>query len=284
MDICREKLVPYLPKAASDLLLNEGRQTVAMGLIRYGGRSEALYSRLRENFRQIHGLDLQELFDKPDDTKLNTAVELMKAGSVCDLETMGRELGLDSLQSMPPKVQETILAVFPTIYKVHNHGYAALLNDVCQRKIPSSFYTDIMINGFYSSERLPPWLTESGRSVLREKSSLDAIRLFEYESEISAIQNDGVKYDLISLSNIYDWAPQPAAIAGVQKIAQTLLNPGGYILIRRACGGCEAIVRGAGAVSVDEDADLNARLSTMDHTPFFCRGKPGEVLIAARFS
>ena len=224
----------------------------------------------------MYGIELQKIYENQDTSVLQRVIELLETSEICPPNVMATELAFDIL---PQPIQDVIFPLLPQLTDIHNRGAATLLNDLCHRKVAPSCFTDLLLYGFVSSdESLPPWLTDAGRRRLRKRTTPDHLQTFE--GNIMAFEAEGGPgFDLISLSNIFDWTTAPVATAAIADIVRRHLRPGGYILFRRAFGGCRAIAEAAsgGAGLSAEDASLTAALPLLERTPFFYRNQDSVV-------
>jgi len=90
-----------------------------------------------------------------------------------------------------------------------------------------------------------------------------------FEGRIGTISPPDKKFDVITTSNIFDWANRDQAVTQINQIATNYLRPGGMILMRRALGDCSVILKQAGGHIGSPEEKLNAELFSTDRNPFF---------------
>merc|ERR550537_963888 len=108
------------------------------------------------------------------------------------------------------------------------------------------FHTDILLTG--APKTLPPWLTERGRRLLREKVAEGRFETFL--GPILELKGKE-RFDFVSLSNIYDFISEEAAVASMKEVAANILRPSGEILVRKAIGRAPETLAQAGGVGLE---------------------------------
>jgi hypothetical protein len=103
-----------------------------------------------------------------------------------------------------------------------------------------------------------------------------------YFRQVEDLVNAGERFDVISLSNVYDWAPLEVSAVSLRRVVDHYLAPGGYVVVRRATGRIHDLMKGAGMLEDAEDADFSSGLAALDANPFFFNKV--DCLCAARFS
>jgi hypothetical protein len=85
------------------------------------------------------------------------------------------------------------------------------------------------------------------------------------------------KVDFVSLSNIYDFSSEEAAVASIKGVVATLLKPNGELLVRRAVGNADGILKLAGGKQLEGEA-----LQNYDYNSLFYRN--AGTVAAAKFA
>ena len=178
-------------------------------------------------------------------------------------------------KAMPEENQRVTFSALGIAAQRTLTGTGKLLSDAACGLLPQhDFFTDIVLSA--SPQTLPPWLTERGRSLLRAKTAGGAPVLQTALSTAEALGDVG-RFDFVSLSNIYDFATEESAVASIKGLAASLLKPNGEVLVRRAVGQADGILRRAGGDQREGEA-----LENYDRNSLFYRN-PGAVA-AARFA
>jgi len=134
--------------------------------------------------------------------------------------------------NLPPEMQAHILSVLDVAARANLRGIGMLLSAMESGLLPrEEFHTDILLTG--APKTLPPWLTERGRRLLREKVAEGRFETFLGPIlELKGIE----RFDFVSLSNIYDFISDEAAVVSIKEVAAAILKPNGEILVRKAVG------------------------------------------------
>merc|ERR1711988_948295 len=181
--------------------------------------------------------------------------------------------GAPWFNALPAVNQEFILSALDVASVSTLRGTGKILIGVESGLLPRyEFYTDIVLSG--SPKTLPPWLTEYGRGVLRGKMADGALETFLGKAEDL---RPSEKFDFVSLSNIYDFSKESAAVASLKGVAASMLKPDGEILMRRAVGSAVDIMKAAGGTQLEGEA-----LENYDCNSLFYQNKG--TVAAAKFA
>lgn len=175
--------------------------------------------------------------------------------------------------NMPPELQAHVLSMLEVLALANLRGIGTMLMSMDTGILPrEEFYTDILLTG--SPKTLPPWLSERGRRLLREKVAEGRFETFL--GPISELkQAEG--FDFMSLSNIYDFTSEDNAVVSVKEMVAGTLRANGEVLVRRATGRAPEILARAGGRRLEGEA-----LENLDHNVMFFRN--AGTVAAARFA
>jgi len=265
-----EKLKPKLPKDTVDFFESAGEDEIEKGILR--ADNDGPFNKiLRKWFTDEHGVDLSTwhgMGEAEKDKVLGICANDDGATLTTALQTFFK--GAPWFKAMPAENQNIILAALAVAAKSTLTGTGKILSDIDSGLLPKDeFFTDILLTA--SPKTLPPWLTPSGRRTLRAKAG----GLTTFQGKADAVTADE-KFDFVSLSNIYDFALVEAAVNDVSAVAAAILKPGGELLVRRAVGSADTILRQAGGKQLQGEA-----LENFDYNSLFYRS-PGSVA-AAKF-
>ena len=260
-----DKLAHLLPEESAHFFQNDGRLDAVHGPLRLDN-DNVFNVMLRQQLKSDHGLHLST-FDEMDKAERQRLFDVLNSEQEHAAFTALLVPVLTAApwyQAMPEDMQEYLLSVFDFAAKINMTGLAKVLQDRELGIFPfNEFYTDVVLTGHMKT--LPPWLTDRGREVLRSKAHLletQCGRLEELEGGGDA------KFDLMTLSNCYDFVHADQAAKSIQDLASKLLRTNGQVLIRKGAGGADEVLKLAGAhVSEGDDLDLH------DHTQLFYQHK-----------
>merc|ERR1712137_353101 len=254
--VFNKRLVPKLPKETVDFFQSAGEDEIERGILR--ADNDGPFNKiLRKWFLDEQSVDL---------TKWNNMreAEKDKVLSICatnDGKTLTTALqtfmsGAPWFKALPTENQQVILSALGIAAVSTLKGTGMILSDTDNGLLPANeFHTDILLNG--SPKTLPPWLTESGRRTLRAKAS--GLTTFQGKAEDL---KDVEKFDFVSLSNIYDFSTEEAAVTSMKGVAAAMLKPNGELLVRRAVGKAQGILKQAGGKLLEgealQDCDYNS--------------------------
>jgi len=261
-------LMPMLPKETVDFFQSAGADEIEKGILR--ADNDGPFNKiLRKWFLDEHSVDLSKWHTMGE-------AEKDKVLSICatnDGKTLTTALqtfmsGAPWFKALPEENQQVILSALSIAAASTLKGTGMILSAVDSGLLPKhEFHTDILLSG--SPVTLPPWLTESGRRALRAKAG--ALTTFTGKAEDL---KDVEKFDFVSLSNIYDFATEDAAVSSMKGVAAALLKPGGELLVRRAVGKAQGILKQAGGEVLQGES-----LQDYDYNSLFYRS-PGTVASA----
>lgn len=247
-----------LPKETIDFFESAGVDEIDKGILR--ADNDGPFNKiLRKWFMDEHGVDLSAWHSMGATSK-------DKVLSICatdDGTTLAVAIqtvfkGAPWFKALPTVNQEFILSALDVASVSTLRGTGKILIGVESGLLPRyEFYTDIVLSG--SPKTLPPWLTEYGRGVLRGKMADGALETFLGKAEDL---RPSEKFDFVSLSNIYDFSKESAAVASLKGVAASMLKPDGEILMRRAVGNAAEIMKAAGGRQLEgeslENYDCNS--------------------------
>lgn len=255
-----KKIAHLLPEESLEFFHNDGQADIAYGPLRRDN-DNIFNVLLRQYLESEHGLHLVQ-FDSLEQTDRQRLLDICNSEQAHDALT---ELllpvfkGAPWFQAMPEDMQEYLLGVIDFAAEMNMVGLARVLRDRDLGIFPfNEFHTDVVMTG--QMKTLPPWLTDNGREILRSKAHLletQCARLEELEIE-------DANFDLMTLSNCYDFVHAEQAADSVQTLASNFLRENGQILIRKGAGGADEVLNLAGArVSEGDNLELH------DHTQLF---------------
>ena len=168
-------------------------------------------------------------------------------------------------KTIPPEALEVLRPMMKSNMEVHNAGIVREILRSRLHKTPN-FMLDLVFRGYYDQTSMPFWLRESSREVIRAKHKVHRkgattrgmdmdIHTGMHSSNTSMVHRttsgglnivqadvhelEGQKYDLASVSNIYDWSEDVAT--PLQTLCDNLLANGGALIARRARGGLQEV-------------------------------------------
>lgn len=260
--VFNETLVASLPQETIDFFQSSGEDEIEKGILRED--NDGPFNKiLRKWFMDEHSLDLTKWH-----SGLNKA-EKEKVLSICatnDGKTLTTALqnfmsGAPWFKALPTENQEVILSALAKAAVSTLKGTGMILSAIDNGLLPKDeFYTDILLSG--SPKTLPPWLTESGRRILRTKAGV----LTTFQGKEVDLKDVDDKFDFVSLSNIYDFSKEEAAIKNIKDVVQHILKPNGELLVRRAVGNAPDILEQAGGKRLAGEA-----LENYDYNSLFYR-------------
>eukprot|EP00931_Biecheleriopsis_adriatica_P066109 TRINITY_DN40521_c0_g1_i1.p1 TRINITY_DN40521_c0_g1~~TRINITY_DN40521_c0_g1_i1.p1 ORF type:complete len:399 (-),score=94.38 TRINITY_DN40521_c0_g1_i1:159-1355(-) len=258
------KLAEQLPKDTLDFFETAGEDEIELGILR--ADNDVPFNKiLRSWFAEEKGIDLTGW-------RSMSVTEKEHVLSICATnEVQTLTLAIQTFfkaapwfQAMPKENQEVLLSVLGVAATSTLRGTGKILADVNCGILPQEdFFMDVVLSG--SPKTLPPWLTESGRGKLRTKMA-QGPALETVQSRAEDLK-DMDKFDLVSLSNIYDFSDEEASIASVKGVVASALKPNGELLVRRAVGSAPHILKQAGGKQLEGEA-----LENYDINPLFYQG------------
>jgi len=269
-EVFNEKLAAKLPKETVDFFESAGADEIEKGILR--ADNDGPFNKiLRKWFTDEHGLDLSTWHGMSEADKDKVLTICATDDGTTLSSALGRFFqGAPWFKAMPTANQNIILGALGVAAASTLTGTGKILSDIDNGLLPKDdFFTDILLTS--SPKTLPPWLTPSGRRTLRAKAG----GLSTFLGKADALTDDE-KFDFVSLSNIYDFALVDAAVKDVAGVAAAILKPNGEMLVRRAVGSADAILKQAGGKQLVGEA-----LENLDYNSLFYRS-PGSVA-AAKF-
>lgn len=265
-----DRLKNDLPESSVEFFETAGAMEIENGILR-GANDNPFNVIIRKWFFDYHGRDITKWHDMNLAEKEKVICILIHED---DGTTMLAEIKAFYKTSpwfkvLPEMSQDFILSVFDEggkggFGKTIMIGLGKIFSDMASGLLPEhDFYIDILVNGG-TPTTIPPWLTERGRAILKAKMGC----LTTHIGKVDSMPDEVVagKFDFISLSNIYDMMPWPAAVINLKSIATKLLKPTGEICMRRAMGNAVGLLREAGGVQLEGEA-----LDNFDYNPPFYR-------------
>ena len=266
--ILKDKL-PSLPEETR-AFFTEHLDEIENGVL--DGRNDNPFNKnLRPFFKDECNLDL-ETFPSMTTAERERLVEICytsDAQSFLD-NTANLFDKLPWFQQLPEENQKHMKNIMAGTCLAGVRGLGNLFHDINRGVLPpSDFYMDVLRCGTFTA--LPPWLNDSARNILRQKADKLTVHLGKIEE-----LEDAKEYDVVTLSNIYDFSPVPNAVESIKGIVGQCLKPGGELLIRRATGEASACLEQAGGRLREGET-----LGQMDQTPLFYR--TGDTVSSAKF-
>lgn len=252
-----DKLVSNLPKDTVEFFQTTGSDEIEKGILR-ADNDGAFNKILRKWFVDEYSLDLTSWrsMSVADKDKLLDVCATNDGKSLCTaIQTFFK--GAPWFKALPEVNQNFILSALDIAAVSTLRGTGKILSDQDCGLLPlDEFYTDIVLSGM--PKTLPPWLTESGRRALKAKSD----RLETYLGKAEGLK-EVEKFDFVSLSNIYDFSKEEAAVESMKGVVGALLKPGGEVLVRRAIGNAGGILKKAGGKQLEGEALENYDINSL---------------------
>jgi len=272
-NILRNHLAQHMPEETAEFFLSdELDQDIYHGVLRKHNDNPFNLS-IRKYFEETHSLFLSQFATMTMAERQQLFQVMEDPQSVVDLAAIMEPAFKNApwFQALPVEMQEYLVpsgsdgvSIVEIAIKASLNGACNALRDVDRGLLPADeLYTDVFLTG--TLKTLPPWLTPAGRDILRNKAGLfDTIcgKMEDVEFNIEA------PFDLLTLSNSYDFVTAEVATESVKGLAGKCLAPNGQIIIRRACGQAQEILTAAGGVCAPGD-DLHL----LDVCPLFYRNK-----------
>mmetsp|Transcript_477 Transcript_477/g.1061 ORF Transcript_477/g.1061 Transcript_477/m.1061 type:complete len:441 (+) Transcript_477:92-1414(+) len=249
--VLREQLLPHLPEDSAEFFMQEELDLdIEHGIFRKAN-DNPFNACLREMLETNHGLhlsrfDTMSLAEKEEVFRVIEAPE--SAGVMYQLlEPMFQ--AAPWFARLPQPMQDHLLTKIDMICTVNLKGAYHVLRDADKGLIPmNEYYTNVLRYGQPFCEpndtmALPPWLTDVGRATLKAKQG--ALRTVCGKLE-DLDEFDGAPFDVMTLSNCYDFTTEDVATESIKVLADKALKDGGSILIRRATGQASEILADAG--------------------------------------
>jgi len=248
--VLRENLLKHLPDdSASFFLQEELDKDIYHGILRKDN-DNSFNICLRKMLETDHGLYLSQ-FDTMTLAEKEELFRVLEAPESAEIMYKLLENDFQSspwFQALPDPMQAHLLTVINLAGKYNLNGAMHVLRDSDRGLIPlDDYYTNVLRYGqpFLpgASMALPPWLTDAGRATLRAKQG----SLHTVCGKMEDLDEfDGAPFDLMTLSNCYDFVPEEVATESIKILAGKALKDGGNILIRRASGKADEILADAG--------------------------------------
>ena len=252
--VLREQLLPHLPEDSAEFFLQEELDLdIERGILRKEN-DNPFNACLREMLEKNHGLYLSHF----DTMSLAEKEELFRVLRAPDSAEVMYQLMEPTFRAAPwfaklPKpMQDHLLTKIDIAGSVCLQGTHHVLRDADQGLLPlNEYYTNVLRYGQPFCEpndtmALPPWLTDVGRATLKAKQG--ALRTACGKLE-DLDEFDGAPFDVMTLSNCYDFTTEDVATESIKVLADKALKDGGSILIRRATGHAPDILADAGGKS-----------------------------------
>jgi hypothetical protein len=265
-----ERLKDLLPESSVEFFETAGAMEIENGILR-GANDNPFNIIIRKWFLDYHSVDITKWHDMNLAEREKVIYILIHEDDgttmLAEIKAFFRKLSW--FKVLPEMSRVFILSVFDEgdkggFGKTIMIGLGKIFSDMASGLLPEhDFYIDILVNGG-TPTTIPPWLTERGRAILRAKMGCLTTHIGKVDSMPDAVIAG--KFDFISLSNIYDMMPWPAAVIDLKSIVAKLLNPTGEICMRRALGNANGLLREAGGVQLEGEA-----LDNFDYNPPFYR-------------
>ena len=268
------KLSKQLPADTLEFFETAGEDEIELGILR--ADNDGPFNKILHSwFKDEHSVDLKGW------RGMNVA-EKDRVLAICatdDAKTLTTSIrtffsAAPWFKAMPKENQQVLLSALGIAAEKTLTGTGKILADMDSGLLPQNeFFTDILLSG--SPKTLPPWLTERGRDLLRAKTAGGPV----LDTSLSRAEEltDKGRFDFVSLSNIYDFSNEEAAVASVKGVVAHLLKPNGEVLVRRAVGSAGSILTQAGGKQLEGEA-----LENYDFNSLFYRNA-GSVA-AAKFA
>ena len=252
--VLREQLLPHLPEDSAEFFLQEELDPdIEHGILRKANDNPFNIC-LRELLEKHHGLHLSQF----DTMSLAEKEEVLRVIGAPESARQMYQLLEPMFQAapwfakLPQPMQDHLLSKIDPICSVNLQGAYHVLRDADKGLNPlNEYYTNVLRYGQPFCEpddtmALPPWLTDVGRATLKAKQG--ALRTVCGKLE-DLDEFDGAPFDVMTLSNCYDFTPEDVATESIKVLADKALKDGGSILIRRAMGQATEILADAGGKS-----------------------------------
>jgi len=271
--VFHSKLAASLPQETLEFFEAAGEDEIELGILR--ADNDGPFNKiLRQWFTDKHGIDLLAW-------RGMSATDKQRVLDVCATDDGTLAVAIKTFfqaapwfKAMPEENQTFLLSALDVAAAATLNGTGKILADTDCGLLPQGdFFTDIVLSG--SPKTLPPWLTESGRRALRAKMALGPV-LQTFIGKAEELK-DVDKVDFVSLSNIYDFSSEEAAVASIKGVVATLLKPNGELLVRRAVGNADGILKLAGGKQLEGEA-----LQNYDYNSLFYRN--AGTVAAAKFA
>ena len=250
-NVLREQLLPHLPEDSAEFFLQgELDMDIEHGILRKEN-DNPFNECVRELLETNHGLHLSQ-FDTMSLAEKEELFRVLEAPESAEgmfqlLEPVFR--AAPWFQKLPQPMQDHLFSVIDQAAAINLMGACHVLRDADRGYLPlNEYYTNVLRYGQpfcdpNDTMALPPWLTDAGRAALTAKQG--ALRTVCGKLE-DLDEFDGAPFDVMTLSNCYDFTPEDVATQSIKDLAEKALNKGGSILIRRATGQAPEILAEAG--------------------------------------
>lgn len=253
-----------LPKETVEFFESAGSDEIEQGVLR--ADNDGVFNKmLRKWFVDEHGINLGSWHTMDMATK-DKVLDVCATNDGATLTVMIQTFfkGAPWFKALPEESQAFILSALGIAAVSTLKGTGMILRDTDVGLLPSGeFHTDIVLTA--STKTLPPWLTAYGRAVLKKKKADTLLETMLIKAE-DLKPSEAEKFAFISLSNIYDFSPEEKAVASLKGVAAAALKPGGEILMRRAVGNADGIMKAAGGKVPAGEA-----LESVDYNSLFYR-------------
>ena len=250
-DVLREQLLPHLPEDSAEFWLQgELDPDIEYGILRKAN-DNPFNACLRDLLEKHHGFQLSQ-FDTMSVAEKEELFRVIQAPESTDLMFQLLKPVFQAapwFQKLPQPMQEHLLSVIDQAGAINLQGVYHVLRDADRGILPlNEYYTNVLRFGQpfgagNDTMALPPWLTDSGRAALKAKQG--ALRTVCGKLE-DLDEFDGAPFDVMTLSNCYDFTPEDVATESIKVLKEKALSDGGSILIRRATGLAPQILADAG--------------------------------------
>jgi hypothetical protein len=267
-----EESLPSLATESKEFFM-EHLDVIEEGIL--GPQNDNPFNKItRQNFYDELGLDLAS-FGTMEQADKEKVINHCRHGNHDGLveEITSTFDKLPWFAALPEEAQKHMKNVLAEVCRMATtRGLGNILQDINVGLLPpSDFYYDILLSGEIS-KALPPWMSDAGRKILREK----ATQLTDVLGNVEDLEEGGSNFDVVTLSNIYDFGPEQKAIESIKQVAKKCLKPGGQLIVRRATGKTSEILAGAGGKVNSGEA-----LGLLDFNPLFYR--TGDTVASAAF-